>query len=116
VTGNVVDRSGMHQYVHLIRAPHDPERRSREERRSLDPESSTSWRRMGTEEQWRDRIRAHLADGEPRTFNRIAVELADMTADVATSGPADPALWSLVRDGEVEHTTEAPIYFRRRAA
>lgn len=66
-----------------------------------------------TRPRWRERIQKHLADGEPRTFNRICVELGDVTADVAFEKAPDHALWELVAQGAVEHTMTAPILFRR---
>jgi hypothetical protein len=59
----------------------------------------------------RSEILRHLSDGEPRTFNRLTVELWDITADIAFDTVADEALWSLV--GEyIEHTVKVPILFR----
>jgi len=59
-------------------------------------------------------LRQLLADSESRTFNRITVELYDVTADVVAFEAPDQALWLLVAGGEVEHTIEAPIKFRQR--
>lgn len=116
VTGDVVDRSGLASYLHLVRAPDDPERSSREARQAKHGKAGAAlqWRdlKKASPDSWRARILEHLADGVPRTFNRITVELVDQTADVATTGPADPAIWSLVTDGLVEHTLTTPVYFR----
>jgi hypothetical protein len=109
-----LDRSGAAAYVHLIRALDDPERPSRparELRRDVSPHLTL--RRTTTVEQWRTRLVELLGDGVPRTFNRIGIELCGLTADILFSTPADPALWSLVDDGAIEMTLEAPILFRR---
>lgn len=113
VTGNAVDRSGLAQYTHLIRSPDDPERSPREARKGKE----TAWLRLtakATRGAWKTSIAALLADGVPRTFNRIAVELSDMTADVVFGKAPDQALWELVHEGAIEHTTKAPILFRQR--
>lgn len=54
-----------------------------------------------------------LGDGRPRTFNRLGVELFDLTADVLFTTPVNTALWRLVERGLIEHTMEAPVLFRR---
>lgn len=113
MTGGAIDRSGMAAYTHIIRAPEDPARRQRASER--DEKDAQVWRRLfkrGTVAEWTAAIRGHLADGAPRTFNRIMVELCDMTADVAFDLAPDHALWALVAAGEVEHTSTAPVYFR----
>lgn len=119
VTGaDTVDRTGMFVYLHIVRGSDDPERQKRATERADAGGGSQVWRKMfrkASVEQWTDAIRKHVADGEPRTFNRIMVELCDMTADVAFDKAPDRALWALVAAGEVEHTLETPIYFRRRA-
>jgi len=66
-----------------------------------------------TAEEWRTRIVAHLADGIPRTLNRIAVELVDATADVV-GDTAEAGLWLAVERGEIWWTAEAPIHFLHR--
>jgi len=105
------DRAGLAAYTHLIRSADDPERQPREARRGKE----TAWRRdfkISTRAAWRDRIIAHLADGVPRTLNRIAVELADANASTVFGKAPDLALWDLVYAGKVEHSTNAPILFR----
>jgi hypothetical protein len=116
VTGRAVDRSSTAIYLHLVRAPDDPPRRQRFIDRA--ERDTGAWRelfRSGTQAHWTEAIRAHLADGTARTFNRIMVEIADVTSDVAFEKAPDLALWALVAAGEVEHTTATPILFRRRA-
>lgn len=113
LTGGHVDRSGMAKYTHLIRHPDDPERSPRSSRRG----QHSKWRadmRKGSEPIWSEAILVLLSDGVPRTFNRMMVELADYTADVAAGKAPDRALWALVEAGDVEHTQVAPILFRRR--
>lgn len=104
-------------FHHVARAADDPERRTRKQRRDeLGRHTAVhGWRQLAKEprEAWAARIREHLADGEPRTFNRIMVELADTTADIAYMTPADAGLWELVAGGEVEHTARIPLLFRR---
>lgn len=106
-----VDRSGAAAYTHLIRDPDDPTRSSRPSQggyedktphRSLDEIDPETLEHM---------ILDLLSDGEPRTFNRIAVELWDLTADIAFGTAADEALWRLVGTA-TEHTNEAPVLFR----
>lgn len=113
VTGRVVDRKGAATYVHLIRAPDDPERsprpkggvRDRAPHRTLSKQPAAFWE---------PEIVAALADGVPRTFNRIGVERFDLTADVLFTTSVNKALWSLVERGILEHTLVAPILFRIR--
>ena len=76
------------------------------------PPTQTIWR---STEDHGARILALLADGVPRTFNRIGVELYDQEA-LDSRRPRSPRSWRLVAEKQVEHTIEAPILFRRRAA
>jgi hypothetical protein len=119
VTGpGTVDRSGLAQFTHIIRAPGDP---ARTDIRKLPRELrdlTAEWRKAlkaSSVADWKRAIWTLLSDGVPRTFNRIAVELADKTADLLIDLPPDRALWALVAEGRVEHTMEAPILFRTRA-
>jgi hypothetical protein len=102
-----VGRSGMASYVHLIRAPGDPARSPRGPGRAL------LWRQLGKHSvsAWAERILALLSDGEPRTFNRIMVELADFGADTGFRENPDRALWHLVEQRKLVLTLEAPILF-----
>lgn len=65
-------------------------------------------------EEWRASIVEKLSDGEPRTFNRLMVELIDKTADICSGSTPEWAIWELVRDGVIEHTTSEPIFFKIR--
>jgi hypothetical protein len=112
MTPELPDRSGMAAYVHLQRAIGDPERSPREARGKG---NATAWRQRfanGTVPAWRDAILEHMRDGKARTFNRIAVELADATADVVFGKAPDVALWMLVADGLLGFTPHAPVFFR----
>jgi hypothetical protein len=100
------ERVGMETFVHIIRADDDPERGPRNGQ-------TLRWRRIDDHPPaaWRDRIVQHLSDGVPRTFNRIMVELADFTADVALGTHADAGLWLEVDQKRLALTLEAPILF-----
>ena len=111
VRGVPVDRSGIAQYVHLIRATGDPERTPRPlgGREDRAPHLTLAEVPIPTCE---TRILGLLSDGVPRSFNRIGVELLDHTADTLLNSPYDRALWNLVERAELEHTMDAPILFR----
>jgi len=114
VTGNYADRSGAAKYLHLVRAPGDPERRPRPKGGVADRAPHRTLGRTSSA-RWEPVLLEALADGTPRTFNRLGVELFDLTADVIAGTSVDRALWGLVTRGLVEHTMELPILFRRRA-
>jgi hypothetical protein len=100
----------MVRYVVLIRSPDDPERASRA--KNADP---NEWRwkvNAGTTEEWARRIIQHLADGVPRTFNRIMVEIAGITADIAFQKAPEHGLWLAVERGYLGWTDKAPIFFK----
>lgn len=116
-TTDPVDRDGLAAYTVAIRHPDDPSRRDRA--RSLGGMTGSEEKllrlkdlKKATPEEWRRRIVAHMADGEPRTFNRIGVELVDTTADNLIQSSAEDGLWLAVAAGELEHTLRAPILFR----
>src|SRR5438105_875925 len=77
----------------LLRAPGDPARSERPEGGRHDRAPHRTLKRMITVEQASEQIRALLADGIARTFNRIGVELLDQTADMLLGSPYDAALW-----------------------
>ena len=62
-------------------------------------------------EEWSSIIHDHLSDGVPRTFNRIMIELADVSADVAFRESPDQGLWALVEKNLIDHTATTPVYF-----
>lgn len=102
------DRSGTATYLHLFRDKADPQRAPR----GPIP-TPFAWRRINdaSAEQWADAIVTHLADGVPRTFNRIALELTTMTADIAFQSTLDEGLWLAVAEKRLLLTLEAPVYF-----
>jgi hypothetical protein len=118
VTGATIDRSGAAVYTHLIRAEDDPERTDIRALPEALRDRAAEWRRAlkkTSVDTWKWAIWRLLSDGQPRTFNRIGVELLDKTADVLLDLPPDRALWALVAEQKIEHTTHAPILFRVRA-
>jgi len=108
----VPDRSGAYDYLVLVRdSLRDPQRRLRgSEAGDVAPHRALKKTRP---EEWAEKIVALLEDGKPRTFNAIAVELLDKTADVVGGTPVEKGLWLLVERGVLEYTPKAPIYFRR---
>ncbi len=116
-TSASLDRTGVARYTHIVRAADDPERTDIRALPEHLRDREAKWRK-GIKETppavYKPLILALLADGLPRTFNRIGVELLDKTADNLLDLPPDKALWELVHEGRVEHTTKSPILFRRR--
>lgn len=115
VTGAVVAREGVDSFLHLVRSPSDPTRLSREERKGRE----CAWKndlRKSSKGRWLAGMQELLSDGQPRTFNRIVLELSsyEYTADVAFDTVADDALWDLVGAQVVEHTLATPVLFRGR--
>jgi hypothetical protein len=114
---DLVDRRGMARFTHIIRAPDDPERSDIRKLPEALRDREATWRRRlktSSVKDWKSAIWTLLSDGQPRTFNRIGVELVDKTADLLIDLPPDRALWALVAEGRVEHTMGAPILFRAR--
>lgn len=104
--------SGPTRYVNCVWAPGDPERSPRD-----GSDMGALWRRAlmaESVEQHAEIILAHLADGVPRTFNRICIELYDKNAIHMLELPPDLALWRLNDKGLVEHTNVVPILWRRK--
>ncbi len=114
-TNEPVERSGDYAFVFMIRSPSDPERSPRA-KMGTEGSDPNSLRRKALKkdppELWAARIFEHLADGKPRTFNRIAIELVDRTADIVSDTALDAGLWLLVAQKKIEHTMQAPILFR----
>lgn len=117
ITGE--DRRPLSPYLHLVRAPDDPERMDRA--RSLGGTTKGDAKILSYHKlrkrplpELAAEIVDLLSDNEPRTFNRIAVELWDKTADVVFEEAPDHALWSLVLEGRVEYTIRGPIFFRMK--
>lgn len=110
-----LEREGMEVYLHMIRASDDPERspRAKMGTKGSDPTREYAKRlKKDGPRYWAERIAEHLADGKVRTYNRIAVEMLDKTADVLADTPFDDAIWLLVEEKRVEHTCETPLLFR----
>lgn len=105
------DRSGLRRYMHLVRLPavEPPETMGR----GAGQRDSTHWTRVlgDSSEAWAEKIAKLMADGEPRTFNAICIELTGTTADVWFDKPPDMGLWDLVREGKLAWTNETPILF-----
>jgi hypothetical protein len=101
-------------YTHMIRAPGDPERRARGHVHKLGLAPH-----LGLAAYSHEQLRHMLWDtlgacpGEPLTFHALSVHLFDLGADVTGCGVLDRALFSLVCDGHVAMTLQAPILFMR---
>ncbi len=108
-SSEVPDLSGVSQYVIMIRSRLDPERTGRGK------VSATAWRAAAKSpvEQWEKEILRALSDCVPRTFHRLAVEIANIEGDTAAGKNPETAIWNLARAGKVEHTWQAPIYWRK---
>jgi hypothetical protein len=111
VRGVTVDRAGIGRYIHVIRAADDPWRSPRPKggRANRFPHRTLAEIPI---DRCAEMIVALFADGKPRTFNAISVELLDHTADMTLGSPLDRALWRLVAESRLEHTLTAPIRFR----
>lgn len=106
------DRTGMNAYTVMVRGGNDPERRkSGIESGDIAPHHTI---KKTKPEEWAPRILKLLSDGQPRTLNRIGVELIDKTADITAFTTFGAGLWLLVERGNVEYTPKAPVYFRIR--
>lgn len=102
-------------YALLIRDPaRDPERQTRGMRGQygVDPHNKLSAMAL---EDLRCALWTCLSEhpGRHMTFNELAVRLFDLTADIAFDTPLEDALWSLLVDGCVGMTMQAPIYWLR---
>ena len=115
-TREPVDTSGPAFYTIMIRAPGDPERRTRESRHEAMGVAAAAgeWKqiRKASVEVWAERFLVALTGGRAATLNALTVELADTTADVVGDNAID-ALWLLKERGQVEHTIDAPVLWRR---
>ncbi len=99
------------KYTVLIRSPVDPERLPRGAHKG---NPNKRWKELtakGTKAQWSESILELLLDGNPRTFNHICVELADITADVAFGKAPEKALWKLVDMGALLRSERTPVRF-----
>lgn len=117
VTAIFLPLDGPEQYVIVVRDPdNDPLRLTRKQRHEkLGRRSATlGWKDLNKTppEFWRDAIVKLLGDGEPRTFNRIMLELTDYAyeADVGFQRNPHHGLNLALRERKVMATTEAPVY------
>lgn len=91
------DRSGLAKYLHLAQWHADPlETMGRG--RDRDP---THWQRTHSVKEYKKLILDLLEDTDPRTFNRICLELTGTTADVWYEKAPDLALWELVKEDQL---------------
>jgi hypothetical protein len=111
VVGVRVDRSGIARYLHLIRDPNDPDRSPRPVGGRADRAPHRTLAKLSVDAAGEEMLRL-LADGRPRTFNAIGVELLDHTADTLHGSPYEKALWELTARGALEHTLDVPVLFR----
>ncbi len=92
-------------YLFAARAPGDPKRTPRHLR--VDRDFTAKWRRdllKTPSSVFRKAIYEHLRDGEPRTLNRIGVELIDKSGNGTYNTPFGHALLELVSEYLVEFT------------
>ena len=77
-----IDRGGVAGYLHLVRAPDDPQRSG--DGQDAGRGWSSRWKSVAgrSVDDCVADLRELFGDGQPRTFNRTAVELYDVTADV----------------------------------
>jgi len=101
------------KYLHLIRSGDDPDTFHHRFRHEFPRyrEQDVYAIECVPEDEWAGQILDLLADGTPRTFNRIAIELAGVVSATAFDTSLDHALWALVECGSIEHTYAAPIAF-----
>ncbi len=108
------------RYQVVIRGPDDPVCASERKRQKNLPNASGGDTRPHLRmRKWslddcRASITTLLTDGTPRTFNAICVELFDKTSSVAFGETPEDALWSLIVDGIIEHSTVTPFLFRMK--
>lgn len=108
------DRAGPAAYTHLLRWHGDPPEtlaRGAQARAEGVRAVGASKRAGGSVAGSMDAIRAHLADGIPRTFNCIAIQLTGYTADALVGSPIEAALWALCEDGALAWACEEEAVF-----
>lgn len=106
---------GPQKYVIAVRADDDPERETRAQAHArVGVERTTEWKKHAKKPAsfWADRICEHLADGVPRTFNRICLELTLKTADVLFCKSPHEGLALAIADGRLACTLHAPVYIK----
>jgi hypothetical protein len=110
-TGWRPDLSGSAAYIIVVRGPNDPPEAPRGARAAPGRYLGSRALEKGPWQPWTGPLLRALADGQPRTFNRISVELTGRTADVTFGGPIEEALWRLVEIEAVAFTLRAPVLF-----
>lgn len=108
-----VDRSGIARYTVLFRGPEDPDRAPRwserdEDERGERPLDDARRRTKTSRAAARAALYADIEKHSGTTYNAACVRCFGTTADV-THESVERALWSLVADGSIVHTMEAPI-------
>jgi len=107
-------RSGPSKYLFWVRAEGDPERRTPGLVGAYGVDPHNKLNRMDLEQLRRLAWGCLSAvPGEPMTFNAMSVILFDLTADVTGQTAFEDAVWSLVADGCVAMTLEAPVLLMR---
>lgn len=102
------DRSGMFRYTHLIQSKYDPDE-TMGRGRDRDP---LHWKKIAGVEHFEQAIASLMADGEPRTFNAICVQITGTNGNVWFEKAPDQALWILVEKGLLAWTcTEGATFF-----
>lgn len=102
---------GADKYTIVIRHPDDPERAPRPKGGRKDKAPHRSLNKM-SEKKIARQVLQLLGDGEPRTLNRIGVELWGKTADVTFGTRVEDVLWQMCKDGYLSFTMRAPIMFK----
>ncbi len=113
------ERSGTAKYVHLIMWTGDPPetmgrgkgKQELDENICSEGRSSTHWKRTHSAEVYKEKIMSLMSDGEPRTFNRICVEITGTNGNVWFEKEPDIALWSLVEEGRLAWACELKATF-----
>lgn len=102
------------EYMHLIRNPRDPMRHERLSKHSNEQllEDINYKLNKCTPGEWAVRICKCLSDGSPRTFNRIMVEEASVTADIAFRKNPEHGLWLAVRNRWLQLAITELVWFK----
>lgn len=104
--GLLPDRAGLSAFTHIIRHPGDEDGIEVLGHHAGSGRDPTAWKQdlKGTPDEWAGRIARLLADGRPRSFNRIVLELTGGKhhADAAYTAAPDKGLWLAVEQGRVQ--------------
>ena len=107
------DRTGINAYIIMHRDAGDPAPPPKAALHSDRDKAPHRTLRTQSVASWRDAFRALTADGHARTFNAMCVTIAGLTADICAGEVPEAALWSLVEEGVIAFTAQAPILFRK---